>query len=640
MPHSEGKRNDPRQEDVAKKTGTTRFPSSKNDQPVAKPARGWVWHSTLASFAAGQVSVLAFVESFVAVVLYWWFAIRYDTHLHIVGSVFIAPLLLLRSSESMQTGVRWFLKDWSGLWGYDQWPTRKKTRWIGVVGLFSFLPAYSFTHWLSLRWLSGPEGWLLIAWATAIGALVVLVTVALVFAVTFAVTYPVVLAAALAAVTAVAATGVSVAATASAAAVAITVGIAFRFAFAGVGAAAFAAADAGASKIAGGVAGGFAFAAVGPIVGFGIVMRSLVFRLAATLRYILAGAKRLPKNWRENNFVVDSALPAELLPGIRNSNPLYSWEGLANRKVKGRSLWVGLPFFGLFLFLPAILYRLNIKATAWFWWPLAYLFSPAPVMDTEGQQKQELCWPITNPSQRACMLVAAVLTLSALVLPNLNLAETSERLQLPALPLVLKVLLGLDWARYAPWHYAQWVVAAASLLMLRLAGEARSHSVNGNWEAYRRDSPWDIHIMVGLKRIRLLATIAWLGMGLGALALHEQARLSQVPVPEKWFDAWQNFYRRPGWPRDDSQPTDSPILEDAAHQSIIHAYFHPPSQSRTVLVQHGLRYNSSKAIIAKPQRPSTRPALRAPVVPLCSVRRSAPVRHFTTYHAVTTQPMA
>ena len=84
-----------------------------------QPERHWVWRATLDSRAAGKVSVLACVETVFAVALNWWIAIRWDTHWHLVSSVFIAPLLLLRSPESIAAGVRWFLKDWFGFGSYE-----------------------------------------------------------------------------------------------------------------------------------------------------------------------------------------------------------------------------------------------------------------------------------------------------------------------------------------------------------------------------------------------------------------------------------------------------------------------------------------------------------------------------------------
>ncbi len=55
---------------------------------------------------------------------------------------FVAPLLLLRSPESIEAGVRWFLRDWFSLTKYDVWPTRRKAGWILGICIPSGLAAY------------------------------------------------------------------------------------------------------------------------------------------------------------------------------------------------------------------------------------------------------------------------------------------------------------------------------------------------------------------------------------------------------------------------------------------------------------------------------------------------------------------
>ncbi|HAB15910.1 MAG TPA: hypothetical protein PLX89_20700 [Verrucomicrobiota bacterium] len=81
----------------------------------ALPDRTWVWHSSLNPRDAGRVSVLACVETVGAVVLYWWMALQFNKHWLLLSSVFVAPLLLLRSPGSVKDGVNWFLRDWWAL---------------------------------------------------------------------------------------------------------------------------------------------------------------------------------------------------------------------------------------------------------------------------------------------------------------------------------------------------------------------------------------------------------------------------------------------------------------------------------------------------------------------------------------------
>jgi hypothetical protein len=200
---------------------------------------------------------------------------------------------------------------------------------------------------------------------------------------------------------------------------------------------------------------------------------------------------------------------------------------------------------GISWFLPAFLYRLNIKATAWFWWPLAYLLKPAPVADAEGQQKQALCWPWTNPFHKLLIIASVLLVGVSLTLHILDLASWASLKGVSALPLVLKVLLAIGWTHLAPWHWAQWIIAVTGVGMLALAGNARSHDVNGNWREYRQRWPQNIRLMTGLQRLRILAILALLLMGLGALLLLDRSWQAHLPVPESVIRGLEHFYRIP-----------------------------------------------------------------------------------------------
>jgi hypothetical protein len=203
---------------------------------------------------------------------------------------------------------------------------------------------------------------------------------------------------------------------------------------------------------------------------------------------------------------------------------------------------------GIFFFIPPFLYRLNIKATAWFWWPLAYLLKPAPAASAEGAQRQALCWPWSNPAQRLLIVLSIGLALLSLVLHWLVATSRIESGLVTSLPLAARVSLGWGWTRLAPWHVALWTIAAAGAGMLLLAGNACSHHANGNWTQYRQRWPQNIRWMTALSRVRRLATVALLVMALGALLLQDPARTWQayVPVPASWVTALEDFYQ---WPR-------------------------------------------------------------------------------------------
>nr|VFK39554.1 MAG: hypothetical protein BECKSD772F_GA0070984_104312 [Candidatus Kentron sp. SD]VFK44747.1 MAG: hypothetical protein BECKSD772E_GA0070983_10438 [Candidatus Kentron sp. SD]VFK80384.1 MAG: hypothetical protein BECKSD772D_GA0070982_11091 [Candidatus Kentron sp. SD] len=104
------------------------------------------WTSTPKSVENNEPTWLALFETALAVVLYWGVAWWFDTHVHLLVSICMAPWLLLRSPESIEKGVRWFLAYWQP----ETKVTRKDSpgRFWGMVclaGIFSAACAY-LTH--------------------------------------------------------------------------------------------------------------------------------------------------------------------------------------------------------------------------------------------------------------------------------------------------------------------------------------------------------------------------------------------------------------------------------------------------------------------------------------------------------------
>src|SRR5882757_2652465 len=64
--------------------------------------------STEQSVAKNEPTIMALAETLLAVAISVGIAIRYQTLAHVALSACIAPLLLMRSPESVALGVRWF----------------------------------------------------------------------------------------------------------------------------------------------------------------------------------------------------------------------------------------------------------------------------------------------------------------------------------------------------------------------------------------------------------------------------------------------------------------------------------------------------------------------------------------------------
>src|ERR1044071_2169565 len=108
----------------------------------------WVFWSTRESINSDIPSVTAIIETIIAVPLYWWVAIHFETYLPLLISAAIAPLLLLRSDESTALGRKWFeakVDAWGRNADYDQLSSREFALLVPgiaiVLGVVSYLSA-------------------------------------------------------------------------------------------------------------------------------------------------------------------------------------------------------------------------------------------------------------------------------------------------------------------------------------------------------------------------------------------------------------------------------------------------------------------------------------------------------------------
>ncbi len=128
---------------------------------ASKPARGWVWHSTDESIAAGQISVLSVVETFCALGLYGWLAFHFEHQWWLLISAVAAPIILLRSPESKALGVKWLSRYWADK---DQRAILSKKIELLIV----ILASYS-TTWVASRWFHNSDEWSILIQAMILG---------------------------------------------------------------------------------------------------------------------------------------------------------------------------------------------------------------------------------------------------------------------------------------------------------------------------------------------------------------------------------------------------------------------------------------------------------------------------------------
>lgn len=315
--------------------------------------RRWVWHSTDESIAQGHISVLALIEIPIAILFFGMIA--YYSHwpwLSVLGML-AAPLLLLRSEASIADGIRrikMFLDTQKS--AIPQWYIWVITLGViagGTIAVFApsgevFL-AYLFYLFLiasvtSCFWGMQDDR------ASRVLAVIFSIPIALLLAewvksVSNARGHPLVMTAFLVAVTPRIAIPVRSLLTSFEASV-------------------------------------------------GIFYRTVAIRIVSTLRHLLLGLHALPKNWRENVCIVDFFKEPELLPGARRADPRITKDGMLilppNRQSYRQLTKI---LVSIIFYIPAILYRWNLKSSAWLWWPVA-LFFTNPTQGQSDQDKREM----------------------------------------------------------------------------------------------------------------------------------------------------------------------------------------------------------------------------------------------------------
>jgi len=91
-------------------------------------------------------------------------------------------------------------------------------------------------------------------------------------------------------------------------------------------------------------------------------------------------------------------------------------------------------------------------------WPLAFLLRPLPTHDRIEPRERDLCWPWTNPVQRA-LIIASLFWLAVASLSLIDVEALLGRPGWPAVPFWLESILILDWSTLKPWHWVGLIVA-------------------------------------------------------------------------------------------------------------------------------------------------------------------------------------
>lgn len=323
----------------------------KEDTPLQ--AR-FVWWSTPQSYANNTVSVLAVVEVALALWLYWWLIpVWFNTQVHLLASVVIAPLLLLRSKASIEEA----LDDFESYSDIDKTQVPLFSLHCLLIVAASALSSYFLIGWQAQAGhpLPGLEGWWLFFKAATLGLLALTVSLTILIAVEGRENVR--------KGKCVAALGAGIIAGAIAVTVIVT------------------GAGAGAGDIAIAITGavvGYLFGGL-PVIeaaglAIGIFIRVLFIKFRVIARHQRQGWLALPDNWRRLVFAQDLRRPPELLPEqqTRASLSAFNLRSSLSELISPDNVLRLTTLMMMLLLISSWFYRLSLKSTFWFYWPLVF----------------------------------------------------------------------------------------------------------------------------------------------------------------------------------------------------------------------------------------------------------------------------
>ncbi len=317
----------------------------------------------------GQATWLAIFETLFGVFIYWFVAIRYSFYLHIIVSIAVTPILLLKSKKSVKYALLLmhgytlpigYVANTIGMKFYEQhyesygekhpklymlllaihYILHPYTMFIFIIysGYFLLLGFVAYHSWLAM-----PDGfWFfkIVAWliATLIGAYCLSF---LLFSVSLDVTVKV---------------------WEKSIKESIKNGNVSKEKYLQL-------------------AGGIFLAILKFPIYIGFLLRTNLIRIYATLKYIHYGVFNIKENWKSIVFCTDFCKRIEILPEMSKSPYLsrvsLSWWNNNVSKENEYSLYIKTEYTIVFFifYLPAIIYRISLKSTFWFYFPLIFILS-------------------------------------------------------------------------------------------------------------------------------------------------------------------------------------------------------------------------------------------------------------------------
>lgn len=356
--------------------------NKSNPSLSAKPTGGWVWRCNDTSLASGQTSLLAIMETLLALAVYVWLGFHFERQWWLLGSAVAAPILLMKSFESKRLGLILLRRRYYGAKRVEK---KMASGWFPLL-FISALCAICFLLTLVLvRMYPDWSLWQIAFLNTLLLKLIIGIFVGMCYGIhllestrSFHINYP------------------------------------------------FLSSSPKSSKLILAIYLLIVNLVFDELtVAVGVWLQSLLVRVFATVRHPLAGLRHFPQNWREILWGLDFTHLPELIPGAANVSLLFDSQGLMKAVKQKEGNRVDRAICGICLvcwYVPTLLWRWSLKSTLWIWWPLTLLLTP-PLEGLRADAVRDFAAVRINSVSRllAVLAVLAVLWLSLSQWPDLQM---------------------------------------------------------------------------------------------------------------------------------------------------------------------------------------------------------------------------
>ncbi len=482
--------------------------------------------TTKASRAGRSISG-RFFETLLAIGVFWWVALKWETFFLLYTSLLIAPLLFLRSPKSVAQGVEWFDNGFFPTKSPEDPEARaavvkqlaKSSIWIAIA-----LGVCVVTGYLAIKvilvsfeglggfWRRVVFGYFLVNWTVA---------------------------GLLAFILALEGLGFSRIAEGLTEARLEKLREAGRLKEAEALLRVVALTETGALKRA--IEGGVALILPGLMLA--MLIYSQITRFCATLRFLIEGYAAMPTNIRRLSLFTAPGHVPELIPGLPKEHKLRLGAVIAEGKEALASSEFSNWVFGFFLlplvliwFLPGWAYRFILKSTLWFWWIL-FIVGGAPNVEDgiEGLRADAY-----RKAHTWIFIALAVFGVAGFLFGAELKPMIANRLSDAPLLSTAAMLLLIEWRAISAF---QWVVLLSSGLTLGVVFWTHSlvvdyKEVPGRKESVEKRLPW-LGSLVKWKTAIGMASIALLML---YILLYANRAEHWAPVSDWAFGWLQSLY--------------------------------------------------------------------------------------------------